>query len=230
MMHRKIYRSLTQYLQIKRLQHQNEILLRLVDSEKVETEKMRNELVSHVTSMIHNFTSSRDTSLRDAVKKISAELVDGQHEVEKFKFNHGSSVDGTLTHQKEMLGRLEKRSSESRRARDNGGRALSQIVSGFHDGLVQVQTLVGQASAVQFATVGKETQTLDLASAGAFERLEKSRRSRVEHAEALQTETQKSYEYLQTALASTSRAVQEAVKGIVSDVSIIYLPEVSIVD
>jgi kinesin family member 11 len=182
---------------------------------------MRNELVSHITSMVHNYVSSRDTSLREAVNKIGAELVDGQHEIEKFKFNHGSGVDGSLVHQKELLGRLEKRSSDGRRARDSGGQALSQVVSGFHDGLVQVQTLVGQASAAQSTVVSKETQALDVASAGALERLEKSRRARVEHTEAVQAETQQSYESLQHVLALTSRVVQETVKGIVSDVSVV---------
>ncbi|KAF8342652.1 P-loop containing nucleoside triphosphate hydrolase protein [Cantharellus anzutake] len=205
--------------EISLLKRQNEQLLRLIETERASTEALQKDLLSQVTKAMKGFTTARDKHIRDAFGKMSNELVDCQHEVEKHKYEHGSGVDGSLTHQKELLSRIDQRGSESKRIRDSGGTSFKHLRTSIQNGLSQVQSSIAQATAAQANLVKEETGTLDQARAGAYDRLRKGQEDRMELLQEIQADSHQAYSYLRGAVAATSQTIQETVHGVVSDVS-----------
>lgn len=166
-----------------------------------------------------NFVGARDKNIRDAIGKMSNELVDCQHEVEKHKYEHGSGVDGSLTHQKELLARLDQRASESTRVREAASTSFKHIRTRMQNGLGQLHSSISLATASHSNEVQEEMGALDQARAGAHERLRKGQQDRAELLQEIQADTQQTYDYLHGTLTSTSESVQETVHGVVAEAS-----------
>ncbi len=201
------------------MKRQNEQLLRLIEAERASTEGLQKGLLSQVTKAVTNFAGARDKNIRDAIGKMNNELVDCQREVEKHKYEHGRGVDGSLTHQRELLTRLDQRASESKRIRETAGTSFKHVRSKMQNGLGQLHTSISHATASHSNTVQEEMGTLDRARAGAHERLQKGQQDRAELLQEMQADTQQTYDYLRSTLTSTSQSVQETVHGIVAEAS-----------
>lgn len=70
--------------EIVRLRSQNEMLARMLGNEKAKSAKLRTELVSNLTSMIHGFTDAQDESWTTAVEGVKQANTAGMAQIERY--------------------------------------------------------------------------------------------------------------------------------------------------
>lgn len=179
---------------------------------------MREDVLSQVSKLMQKHTERRDAAVRDTVQSISSGLVEGQQEMDKFKTAHGSNVNSILAHDKELLGRMEKRSNDTRKFREETNRAFKELTGSVEAGVGQSQDLIHDATAEQIKVIEQSTLTLETASSGAFERLEKGRRARVDEITEMRDDSEQTREYMETSLAVSAQAVNDVVEHVVSTV------------
>ena len=70
--------------EIRRLRAQNDMLTRMLSSEKAKTAKLRTELVQNLTNMIVGFTDAQDASWTQAVEGVKMANEEGMGEMERY--------------------------------------------------------------------------------------------------------------------------------------------------
>lgn len=180
---------------------------------------MRNEVIQHVTKIMHKYSDTRDNNLRDATTRLSSQAVDGQQELEKLKKTHGGTMNTLLTDHKELLGRTETRAKDGRRAREGMSRALDALGSNLDSAVQQIQDHTTSATSQHQKILERDTGALDAATSGAFERLDKGRISRVDELKVMRSETQETQEAMQTQFSSAAESLNTTMGTLLVTVS-----------
>ncbi|KDQ09272.1 hypothetical protein BOTBODRAFT_191177 [Botryobasidium botryosum FD-172 SS1] len=205
--------------QIARLQEQNELLTRLLDSEKSKSERVRDDLISQISTLLVNFTDGRDRSMRDAVGQIRTGIAESQRECEKFKEEHGELMDGVIENGEAMWECLEGYREDGAEMGKLGAEALSTLDTSVKTGFSKVLSDVSTSTSKFAVGITQQVERSDASNSIAFETIGRHKRARIEIVEALETDAQESSERIQEGLASTTRNVEEHVKQLRSDVT-----------
>lgn len=137
--------------EISRLQEQNTLLVRLLESERLKSEKAKDQLISRISGLLGDFTAERDRSLRDAFEEMHNRNVIGEGEMEKCGNENGERIVNVIRAGEDWGSSLTRRGGESKRLRD--GAFKVRIVS-FRVGCHKIL--------ISFYTVGIELLTSDL--------------------------------------------------------------------
>jgi kinesin family protein 11 len=105
-------------IEIGRLREQNTLLAKLLESEKLNGEKAKDELIQRVSSLLGEFTSARDRSLREAVSHIQSGNTKAEAEMLQFGKKHDDTVDSLVAKGKQSAVSTEGRGAEGKRTRD----------------------------------------------------------------------------------------------------------------
>lgn len=79
--------------EIVRLKRQNEALVKLLDSQRINSDKAKDELIQRVSSLLGDFTKERDNDLRAAVGAIQTENRQAGDKIGTFAGQHGAIMD-----------------------------------------------------------------------------------------------------------------------------------------
>jgi kinesin family protein 11 len=104
--------------EIDRLQEQNVVLTKLLESENLKAEKAKDELIQRVSGLLGEFTSARDRSLREAVSGVQASNAKAEEEMQQFGTKHGEMMDGMVAKAGELAVSMERKGTEGKRTRD----------------------------------------------------------------------------------------------------------------
>lgn len=104
--------------EIGRLQEQNALLTRLLESERVKSEKAKDQLISRISGLLGDFTVERDRSLRVAFEEMHNRNVIGEGEMEKCGNENGERIVGVIRAGEDWGSSLTRRGGESKRLRD----------------------------------------------------------------------------------------------------------------
>ena len=104
--------------EIGRLQEQNALLTRLLESERVKSEKAKDQLISRISGLLGDFTMERDRSLRVAFEEMHNRNVIGEGEMEKCGNENGERIVGVIRAGEDWGSSLARRGGESKRLRD----------------------------------------------------------------------------------------------------------------
>ena len=94
------------------------LLVRLLESERVKSEKAKDQLISRISGLLGDFTTERDRSLRDSFEEMHNRNVIGEGEMEKCKSENGERITNVIRAGEDWGNSLTSRGGESKRLRD----------------------------------------------------------------------------------------------------------------
>lgn len=104
--------------EIGRLQEQNALLTRLLESERLKSEKAKDKLISRISGLLGDFTAERDRSLRGAFEEMRNRNVIGEGEMEKCGNENGERIVNVIRAGEDWGSSLTRRGGEAKRLRD----------------------------------------------------------------------------------------------------------------
>lgn len=104
--------------EIGRLQEQNTLLARLLESERLKSEKAKDQLISRISGLLGDFTVERDRSLRVAFEEMHNRNVIGEGEMERCGNENGERIVSVIRAGEDWNSSLARRGGESKRLRD----------------------------------------------------------------------------------------------------------------
>jgi kinesin family member 11 len=104
--------------EIVRLQEQNVLLMKLLESEKQKSEKAKDLLIARISGLLGEFTADRDKSLRETFSEMRERNVIGEGEMEKCGRENGERIVGVIRAGEDWSGSLMRRGTEGKRLRD----------------------------------------------------------------------------------------------------------------
>ncbi|KDQ60800.1 hypothetical protein JAAARDRAFT_204605 [Jaapia argillacea MUCL 33604] len=203
--------------EVLRLREQNASLSRMLESEKVKSQRAKDDLIERVSGLLSSFTSERDRSLRETISQVQLENAGSEAEIMRFGEAHGQKIDEASERGKEWRVSVERRSVEGKRTRDGALKALSTAGSTIKDGLSDLQTSVSASTSSYSTDLQRHAQTFNSDSAGVFDQLTRAKRARMEATNSMASEVQSGYRSLQRGIASTTRNVDAMAGRVVSE-------------
>ncbi|KAG8990644.1 kinesin motor protein cin8 [Tulasnella sp. 427] len=203
--------------EISRLRNQNTLLTTLLDSEKVKAEKMRDDLIKQVSSLLCGFTDARDKSMREAIDSVRADIREGQQQMGEVEERARSVGRGAEVRYKDVEGRFGTLSAEGRRVGEGGLKALSTLTTTVQKGLGTMQQGVVDAVQEQHAELKSQTGELTTTYTAALERLDRSKRVRIELTSSIlesSSGARGGFEELQRGLDESSARVEQGMEDI----------------
>lgn len=116
--------SSTSTTEITRLRQQNEVLLKLLESEAKKACVAKDELMQRVSSVISDFTSQRDRSLQEAFEIFQTGNNEGGEAMETFINTHGEIMGRIETDGLVVVETLQRRNGEGKRTRDGAFKVI----------------------------------------------------------------------------------------------------------
>jgi hypothetical protein len=102
--------------EIAHLRQQNALLTQLLESERSQGERARDELVRQVSGLLGEFTAARDRGLRKVVEEVQRANDDGEKRMAEFGEMHGSRMDGIVGRGVDFSKVLERKGKEGKKA------------------------------------------------------------------------------------------------------------------
>jgi len=104
--------------EITRLRQQNEMLSRLLENERLQSERAKDELIQRISGLLAEFTKERDRNLTDAVVALQESNGAAEEEVKMLSAGH-AEITAAMSRRGENTGTsLNKRNGEAKRTRD----------------------------------------------------------------------------------------------------------------
>jgi kinesin family protein 11 len=113
--------------QIRYLKEQNAQLTRLLQYEKLKSERMKNELVERVSGLFDEFVTERDRSLEEAFVKMKQENGRVEVALNGFTDEYSRKADEVVTRGQGLSTSLEKKGEQCKRLRDGAIKVISVI-------------------------------------------------------------------------------------------------------
>jgi kinesin family protein 11 len=104
--------------EITRLRQQNETLSRLLESERSQSERAKDQLIERISGLLAEFTKERDRSLTDAVVSLQKSNGKAEEDVKILSAGHAELSASMIKRCKITGTSLNKRSGEAKRTRD----------------------------------------------------------------------------------------------------------------
>jgi kinesin family protein 11 len=145
-----------------RLRQQNEILTRLLESERIKADRAKDELIQRVSGLLGDFTRDRDKGLREAVGVMQQSNEEAREEMKVFDEKHGGAVVEMARRSVEVGGVLESRSAEGKRTRDGAVKTLISAKQSFGEELTKMQDAVSGSVQTYSSHVQKQTQAMNV--------------------------------------------------------------------
>jgi kinesin family protein 11 len=110
--------------QIRYLKEQNAQLTRLLQHEKLKSERMKNDLVERVSGLLNEFVAERDRSLEDTFTKIKQDNGRVESSLNGFTEEYSRRADEVMTRNQELSTSLEKKGEQCKRLRDGAYKVI----------------------------------------------------------------------------------------------------------
>lgn len=119
--------------EIARLKQQNDLLQRLLESEKMKASRAGEEFKQRVATLVDGFTAERDRSLREAFSEMSDSNTSAQKDMHRLAQQQGQQLDGVQQIGSDWSVSIEKRVVEAKRTRDGGLKVMSFALISFEN-------------------------------------------------------------------------------------------------
>lgn len=114
-------------MQMTRLSEQNALLRQMLESEEKKTLKLQEDLLSNMTSLVKNFTSSRSESLHAAGQQVQNVVSKGAEEMKAFGKRHSHTVDDALRHTERTAHSIKEKARAGHGANEDASRAIRAV-------------------------------------------------------------------------------------------------------
>jgi kinesin family member 11 len=104
--------------QIRHLKEQNAQLTRLLQHERLKSERMKNDIVERVSGLLNEFVAERDKSLEEVFTKIQQENGQVESTLNGFTEEYSRKAGDITMRNQELSASLEKKGEQCKRLRD----------------------------------------------------------------------------------------------------------------
>ena len=115
--------------EITRLRQQNEMLTRLLENERTQSERAKDELIQRVSGLLGEFTKERDRKLTEVVSALQRSNAGAEEGMQAFGNKHADLLVAMGKRGEKVGAILDKRSGEGKRTRDGALKVVT--VSSF---------------------------------------------------------------------------------------------------
>lgn len=95
-----------------------------MESEKVKSERAKDELIKRISGLLGDFTAERDRSLREAFSEMGDSNTSAEKGMVKLAQQQGEQIEQVIAGGKEWAGTLDKRRTDLKRNRDGALKVL----------------------------------------------------------------------------------------------------------
>ncbi|KAF8274997.1 P-loop containing nucleoside triphosphate hydrolase protein [Lactarius quietus] len=205
--------------QICRLKDQNAQLTRLLQHEKLKSERMKNELVERVSGLLNEYVADRDKSLEEAVVAIKEENSQAESMLNRFTDEYSQKVDDVMKRNQELYTDIEKKSDQCKRLRDGAVKSLSSVSNITLEGVSSMQNLVSTSLSTYSAEITRQIHLLNSTSTNAFERHGRAKRARIDATDGFCADALAESQYLQRTIAAMSKSVEANASKVTTEAS-----------
>ncbi|EKM55573.1 uncharacterized protein PHACADRAFT_173717 [Phanerochaete carnosa HHB-10118-sp] len=209
----------TSKAEVVRLRQQNALLTQLLESEKVRADQAKDELLKRISGLLVNFTAERDQSLRGAFAEMSESNAAAEAGMVKQGKEQGQRLDAVIGKGTEWSETLDRRAGEGKRTRDGAFKAIASTSAALREGLAGVRDTVSSSVASFSADLQRQIQSSEAAYTDAHENLGRAKRARLDATEAMVTDAQSGYRYMERGVTTTSRNAETMTGQVVSEAS-----------
>lgn len=104
--------------EINRLRQQNETLTRMLETERVNANTAKNDLIQRISGMLGTFVSDRDSALRASIQSVQHDNQQGEKAMKSFLTKQDEALDSMDSEGTSVATTMEKRNGDAKRARD----------------------------------------------------------------------------------------------------------------
>ncbi|VDB83014.1 unnamed protein product [Peniophora sp. CBMAI 1063] len=205
--------------EITRLREQNTALLRLVEMQKREGAKSRDELVKSIEAQIKGAYADGERRLAERVADLTEGNDKARDALDAFKGEMGAKVDASVERGMLWAGALEKKSGENKRLRDGSLKSCASVNNTLRSHFEDVQTSTTKAIASYSTEVTKQGQVLTASTSDAFERYGRAKKARLDATGAMATDVQSGMRTQQRAIAGMQRSIESHSGKVISETS-----------
>ncbi|KZT26445.1 kinesin-domain-containing protein [Neolentinus lepideus HHB14362 ss-1] len=203
--------------EVARLREQNATFAKLLESERAKGQRAKDELLERVSGLLSSFAAERDRSLRESFEQLQTENTAAEARTTRLGDDVGSKAEERFATGKEWRVSLERRQAEGKRTRDGTFKALSSFNTDIGNGLSNMQSSTSTSVSTFTNTLRRDSQAVQSASQGAFDRINRAKRARLETTTSMATDVQSGYRSCQRGLALISRDVESMAEQIMSE-------------
>ncbi|EGN95950.1 hypothetical protein SERLA73DRAFT_170393 [Serpula lacrymans var. lacrymans S7.3] len=203
--------------EITRIREQNTSLVRALETEKVRSEKAKDELVQRVSGLLGEFVAVRDKELRQTCGAFLDENVKGEEDLSKFSQRHEALSSEISTQEAEATTSFERRRAEGKRTRDGALKHMDLAKATLKNSLSGLQGSVSTSTTTFSGEIQRNGQSFDVAFNSGLDRHKRAKRARIESTNAMATDVQSDMRHLQRGMASSSRNVEGFVGRVLSE-------------
>ncbi|KAI0341609.1 kinesin-domain-containing protein [Trametopsis cervina] len=205
--------------EVARLQSQNALLQRALETEKAKADRAKDELVKRIIVLLDTFTAERGDSLRDMFSEIAESNAAAETGMEKLGKDQGQHLETVIGRGRELGISLDKKTGESKRLRDSGVKAFGAVGASLKGSLTTIQSSLSDSVHGFSGDLKRTIQQSNAAYTEAYDDLRRLKRARVDAADAMATDTQTGYRYMQRGISSTVRNAESVTDAVISEAS-----------
>lgn len=205
--------------QIRRLKDQNAQLTRLLQHEKLKSERMKNELVERVSGLLNEYVADRDKSLEETVVAIKEKNSQAEGMLNGFTDEYSRKVDDVMKRNQELCTLIEKKGDQCKRLRDGAVKSLGSVSNITLEGVSSMQNLVSTSLSTYSAEITRQIHLLNSTSTDAFERHGRAKRARIDATDGFCADALAESQYLQRAITSMSKSMEANASKVTTEAS-----------
>jgi len=138
----------------------------MLESEEQKAQTMQDELFKRVTSLVVDFTSQRNKSLRDAGLCARKAMKEGMDGMGAFAVEHSKRMDAMLDTSQATARNVVKKSDAGRDSAEEIERALGVVGGEVRTGLTNYQRAMSGALNEQITRFGRQKEEMDVGTSG----------------------------------------------------------------
>ncbi|KAF9075277.1 P-loop containing nucleoside triphosphate hydrolase protein [Rhodocollybia butyracea] len=194
--------------EIERLREQNLALLALVDHQKLDAKKAKDNLLQRVSGLLENFVNEQDRGLREAVSSMQNANVASGEEMKALNQRHGQTVESLDQDRASVVAVSDQARSDAKRTRDGSLKAVKEAKFSIHNQIWDNEKTMTESIQAFSSGIGQQTLQLSESSSDAFARHSRSKKARLENTERLNDDIQSHLTSLHKGLGSLSEDVE----------------------
>ncbi|KAJ3845075.1 kinesin 2 [Lentinula raphanica] len=193
--------------EVERLRAQNRALQALVEKQKADSNKAKDELLHKVSGLLVNFVNEQDRGLRKAAASIQEGNLAAEDGLRSFDQQHGQVVESLEQARTSLTAVNDQCQSEAKRMKDGSLKALKDVKTAMHDRFLENEKTMTTSIQGFSNEIQQQTQQMTSSSNDAFSRYSRSKRARLDTTERLNTELQSHSAALHTGLGTLSKDI-----------------------
>lgn len=138
----------------------------MLESEEQKAQSMQDELLKRVSSLVMNFTTQRNKSLRDAGLSVRKAMKEGMDGMEAFAAEHNKRMDAMLDSSQAAARGVVNKGDAGRDCAEEIEQALGVVGGEVRTGLTNYQHAMSGALNEQINRFGRQKEEMDVGTSG----------------------------------------------------------------